>query len=244
LGDRRILMVIDDAWREPDLRPFLMGGANTTRLIATRLDNILPNNAVRQAVDAMRKQEARTLLAGGLPSEQIAAQGPELASLGARLGEWALLLKLVNAFLRDRVAKKQTLKGAIADVNTRLDNKGLVAFDAHDETERTKAVARTIGVSLDLLDEARRSRFGEVGIFPEDTDVPIGIAERLWAETGSLDAVETEDFLNKLSDLSLLLSLDLDRRTFRLHDTIRQFLQLQAGEQQLLSQHNSLVTTE
>jgi hypothetical protein len=241
LGDRRILMVIDDAWCKRDLRPFLMGGLNTTRLITTRLDDILPDNAVRQPVDAMQEQEAQTLLASGLPSEQITAQGRELASLAARLGKWALLLKLVNAFLRDRVAKRQKLKGAIADVNRRLDIKGLVAFDAQDETERTMAVVRTIGVSLGLLDEARRSRFGELGIFPEDADVPIGIAERLWGETTGYDAVETEDCLTEFSNLSLLLVLDLDRRTFRLHDTIRQFLRLQAGEQRLLSQHKSLV---
>ena len=47
LGDRRILMVVDDAWREPDMRPFLRGGPNATRLITTRLDNILPDNAVQ-----------------------------------------------------------------------------------------------------------------------------------------------------------------------------------------------------
>ena len=41
LGDRRILMVIDDAWRERDLAPFLRGGPSTTRLITTRLDYIL-----------------------------------------------------------------------------------------------------------------------------------------------------------------------------------------------------------
>jgi hypothetical protein len=26
LGDRRILMVVDDVWREQDLRPFMQGG--------------------------------------------------------------------------------------------------------------------------------------------------------------------------------------------------------------------------
>src|SRR5262249_56409553 len=66
LGDRRILMVVDDAWREPDLRPFLQGGPSTTRLITTRLDNILPDNAVRQPVDRMQQHEAQTLLPGGL----------------------------------------------------------------------------------------------------------------------------------------------------------------------------------
>ena len=42
LGDRRILLIIDDAWREQDLRPFLQGGRNTTRLVTTRLSGILP----------------------------------------------------------------------------------------------------------------------------------------------------------------------------------------------------------
>jgi hypothetical protein len=30
---------------------------------------------------------------------------------------------------------------------------------------------------------------------PEDMDIPIGIVARLWAETGSLDGFEAEDFL-------------------------------------------------
>jgi hypothetical protein len=32
-----------------------------------------------------------------------------------------------------------------------------VAFDARKESERTKAVARTIGVSLELLDNGQRA---------------------------------------------------------------------------------------
>jgi WD40 repeat protein len=241
LGDRRILMVVDDAWREPDLRAFLRGGPSTTRLVTTRLDNILPDNAVRQSVDAMQGHEAQTLLAGGLPQEQIVALRRELGELAARLGEWALLLKLVNAFLRDRLAKLQTLERAIVEVNKRLDSKGLVAFDARNETDRTKAVTRTIGVSLDLLDEERQARFGELATFPEDTDVPIDIVAKLWAETGGLEPGETEDFLNELSDLSLLLELDLHRSTLRLHDTIRHFLQAQAGRERLVTGHKSLL---
>ncbi|MEE9587266.1 MAG: NB-ARC domain-containing protein, partial [Hyphomicrobiaceae bacterium] len=42
LGDRRVLLVIDDVWSERDLRRFLHGGAKTTRLITTRIDRELP----------------------------------------------------------------------------------------------------------------------------------------------------------------------------------------------------------
>jgi len=125
LGDRRILMVVDDAWREPDLRPFLQGGPSTTRLITTRLDHILPDNALRQSVDAMQEHEAQALLAGGLPQEQVVSLRPELGRLATRLGEWALLLKLVNAFLRDRVGKKQALDRAIAERQHAARQQGL-----------------------------------------------------------------------------------------------------------------------
>src|SRR5215469_3833564 len=218
LGDRRILMIVDDVWREQDLRPFLQGGPNTTRLITTRIDNVLPADAVRQPVDAMKDREALTLLAWGLPEGELLAQHRALGTLAARLGEWALLLKIVNGFLRDRVVKAcQSLGEAIIGVNKRLDAKGLVAFDARNEADRTKAVARTIGVSLELLDGDQRSRFGELGIFPEDIDVPLGVVARLWAETGSLDEFETEDLLSELYSLSLLLNLDLGQRALQIH---------------------------
>ena len=83
LGDRRILLVIDDAWREQDLRPFLQGGRNTTRLITTRRDDILPAKAERQDVDAMAADEALSLLSRDLPKDQIAAQTQALTGLAA-----------------------------------------------------------------------------------------------------------------------------------------------------------------
>jgi hypothetical protein len=158
----------DDAWRGQDLRPFLYGGPNTTRLVTTRIDSILPANALRRPVDAMQAQEALNLLAWGLPVDQSAARSLELRNLVARLGEWALLLKIVNGFLYDRVVRsRQPLAQAIAGVNERLDKKGLVAFDARNEADRSSAVARTIGVSLELLDNSARLRFAELGIFPK-----------------------------------------------------------------------------
>src|SRR5262249_23716151 len=125
--------------------------------------------------------------------------------------------------------------------NQRLDAKGLVAFDPRNETERAKAVARTIGVSLDILDPSEEARFGELGVFPEDADIPIGLAGRLWGETGGLAEFETEDLLSRLYDLSLLLNLDLNQRILRLHDTIRHFLRDQAGKDGLLKQHKRLL---
>ena len=152
LGDQRILMIVDDAWREQDLRPFLQGGPNTTRLITTRRDDILPDDAVRQPVDAMQDREALTLLTAGLPREQVAAPCAAWQACRAsrRMGA---VVEARQRLLRDRVTKKQPLAQAIAGVNQRLDEKGLVAFDAHNDAGRNNAVVRTISVSLDLPDE-------------------------------------------------------------------------------------------
>ena len=245
LGDRRFLLIIDDVWQRQAVDPFLHGGPNTTRLITTRFDRELPETAVRQAVDAMQASEAQRLLSWGLPETQTASTARELAELAQSLHDWAQLLKLANGFLRDRVIKyKQPLARAIQEAGQRLAAKGLPAFDdprAKDYDGRHKSVAAAIGINLDLLDTDKRARFGELGIFPEDVDVPIGIVARLWYETGGLDEFATVDLLSELFDLSLLLGLDLNDRTFRFHDTTRHFLQDRAGKAGLVALHLRLL---
>ncbi|MCP4246837.1 MAG: hypothetical protein GY778_07290, partial [bacterium] len=105
-----------------------------------------------------------------------------------------------------------------------------------------QSVAVMMNTSLELLEEdKKRERFGELGIFPEDADIPIGIVERLWRQTGGLDEIDSEDLLVECLDLSLLLGLDLERRSLRFHDTVRHFLQDQAGAAGLAAQHKRLL---
>jgi WD40 repeat protein len=225
LAERRCLLVIDDVWREQDLRPFLQGGRNTTRLITTRLDHVLPADTFRVVVDAMRTGEALTLLTQGLPPDQVQTEHLALRTLAARLGEWPLLLTLAGGFLRDRVIRaREPLAQAIASVNRRLDARGLTAFDAKNEAARHKAVDSTLSVSLELLNEDEQARLRELAVFPEDTDVPLGICTRLWEKTGGLDELDSEDLLQRFLGYSLLLDLNLQFKTFRLHDVVRQYL--------------------
>jgi hypothetical protein len=212
LGDLRILLVIDDVWRRSHLDPFLHGAHHITRLVTTCFDKELPDTAARQPVGAMQAGEALALLAHGLPQDQASACARELASLAKRLHEWTQLLKLANGFLRDRVLKfRQPLAGTTAEASQRLMARGLPAFDdpkARDYEGRHRSVAAAIGVNLDLLDAERRARLSELGIFPEEVDVSVGIVARLWRATGGLDAFATVDLLSELFDLSLLLDLN------------------------------------
>jgi WD40 repeat protein len=221
LRDRSLLLVVDDVWSGAHLDPFLVGGPRCARLVTTRNSDTLPRNTREVAVDAMRPSEAVSMLRLELPSGEDAA----LAALAARLGEWPLLLALVNRALRDRVARAHdTFAGALAHVNRVLDRRGLTGFDARDASQRSTAVARTVAVSVELLDENERRRFRELAVFPEDVDVPLATIETLWHATAGLDDLTTEELLQRLYRLSLLLSFDLENRRVRLHDVIRAYL--------------------
>jgi WD40 repeat protein len=263
LADRDILMVIDDVWEAAHLAPFLRDPADKkarrcARLITTRNRDTLPADARTVNVDAMRQSEALELLRAGLPQRSLAqgslAQGcppelqPELrrlAALAARLGEWPILLKLVNGVLRERVEANQSLRDALEYVNADLDENGLATFDkrfdATDPKQRDQAIAATVRVSLKRLGEDQagdqagygaryRDRYRELAIFPEDVDIPLSTVERLWSATGGLSKIKVEKLCGRLNRLSLLLRFDLATRTVRLHGVMRTYLAKQLAD--------------
>src|SRR5205807_4181335 len=122
-----------------------------------------------------------------------AADLQALRSLVARLGEWALLVKLANALLRDRVGRGEALPKALVYLNKALDKRGLTAFDAENMQARDAAVSATLRVSFDLLSREQYTRYQEVAIFPEDVDIPLATLQKLWGTTGGLDDFDTEE---------------------------------------------------
>jgi hypothetical protein len=134
-ADRDMLVVVDDVWDAIHLKPFLQGGTRCARLVTTRNEDVIPSNAQSQVVDAMQSGEAVQLLSSGLQTGAFTATDMQaLRALVARLGEWALLLKLANGVLRDRVDRGEALANALAYLNKALNKRGLTAFDA--ETRR------------------------------------------------------------------------------------------------------------
>jgi WD40 repeat protein len=231
LAERDILLVVDDVWDSTHLKPFLQGGKHSARLVTTRNEDVLPANAQSLVVDAMHPGEAMQLLSSGLHTEALTATEQQaLSALVARLGEWALLLKLANGVLRDRVGRGETLAKALTYLNKALDKRGLTAFDAANAQARDAAVSATLRVSFDLLQAEQYARYQELAIFPEDVAIPLATLEKLWATTGGLDDFDTEELCQTLYRHSLLLTFDLTTRTIRLHDVIRSYLQKEAGD--------------
>ena len=224
LGERDLLLVIDDVWRASDAKPFLEGGRRTVRLLTTRDGRTLPPGARRVAVDAMARGEAAALLGWGLPAAELAARQARLEALAARLGEWPLLLKLANAALRRRIERGEPLADALTYAERVLEERGLAGFDARNPEDRHQAAALTLDLSLAELTAGEQARFRELAIFPEDVAIPIAAVARLWKATGGLSELDAEELLERLFDLSLLARLDLARRELLLHDVVRGIL--------------------
>src|SRR5262245_49570568 len=157
LEDRALLLVIDDLWNNAHLRPFTQGGPRCARLITKRNLDTLPGGVHKVKVDAMKQNEAVALLGAGFEKgADLPTVRNELNALAKRLGEWPLLLKLVNGYLRRSAENEnRTLPDAVARAKQALDKRGLTYFDVRDSDQRKDAVAKTIGVSFDLLTTAR-----------------------------------------------------------------------------------------
>jgi WD40 repeat protein len=227
LEDQDVLLVIDDVWRASDVRPFLGLGPRCARLMTTRRADTVPPDSVNVFVDQMQLQEATTLISRGLPRSRHGAYG----QLAERLGEWPLLLKLANSWLRKRIQEaEEPVDKALSSLDAALVRRGVIALDARNAEERNTAVAKTLDLSFSSLISADQSRLVELSIFEEDLDIPLTVLERYWARTGGLDALETEETCQRLFDESFLVSLSLAERTIRLHDAIRSWLLTRSDE--------------
>ena len=240
IGEARLLLVIDDVWREEQLRPFLRGGPNCVRLVTTQRPRVLPQSHVLIAIDGMRAEEALTLITQNLPAAELPAAQHRLAGLAGRLGAWAQMLSIANRWLLNEVALGATLVAAIAEFEQRLNTRGLLAFP-EDEAQQNRAIWTCVEASLADLEENKLTRLGELAILPEDENIPLGVIEALWAESGGLDKDEAHDLIRRFHALSLLQSLDLGTQTLQLHDNIMLYLRDRIGPEGQRAAHQAMI---
>ncbi len=198
IGEARLLLMIDDVWREAQLRPFLRGGPNCARLVTTRLPQVLPAGHTPIVIDAMRDAEALRLIAANLPDADKVATRVRLTALADRLGNWAQMLGIANGWMRERVGQGEPLGDAIDRFERRLSARGLTGFDPRDERQRNRAIHACVEASLEDLPPDELAKLGELAVLPEDAAVPLSVVEALWRETGGLDADETDNLMRRL----------------------------------------------
>ena len=212
----RNLLVLDDIWTVDQLRPFMLGGARTTRLVTTRNPACLPSNAKTVRVDEMEFAESRGLIGRGLPPLP-----PEAVSQLLRLtGNWPLLLAMANGAIHGYVKDGTTPADAARMLAKQLASEGPAFLDVRIDAARDHAVSLTVAASVRLLPSRQRARYFELAIFAEDTDIPLDLLALLWGTAPT----ETRRLCADLADLSLVKAYRRGSATLQLHDVIRDHL--------------------
>jgi len=230
LVGRQLLLVLDDVWDEAQINDIVQASAGIARLITTRNTYTLPFEALLVDVANMQEDDAKQVLAVGLPPGEDA----RLVALARRLACWPVLLRLANRTLRHRIIRqKMAASKALDAVELDLARKGVLAFDA----ERDQAVAAMVEASLELLGPAERQRYTELAIFPQDVAIPLARAAELWHLTGGLDAYQAEHLVASLLEPLSLLDYDGESGLLRLHDVLRSYLTATLADKTKASLH-------
>lgn len=217
LAERRVLVVLDDAANEQQVRPLLPGSPRCGVLITSR--NRLPGLAGARLLelDMLSQQEATTLLARVVGDDRVVAAPDAAAEIVSSCGRLPLAVRIAGARLASRRHwSAQLLARRLGDERRRLDE--LWAGD--------QQVRATIEMSLPGLDPRARTvlrRLGQLG----PSDFPCWVVAALL----DTDPDDAETVVEQLVDAHLVDYTYVDRAgqiRYRLHDLVRIYAREQA----------------
>jgi NB-ARC domain/Domain of unknown function (DUF4062)/WD domain, G-beta repeat len=249
VGDRRVLLVVDDVWSAEQVEPFLIGGPHAVRLFTTRNRAALPLSAQLVQVDEMGRGEAKQLLRVGVEDGDGVASGV-VEGLLAATGRWPVLLALVNGAVRADYHAGRRAEESMREILQELNARGPTALDLTDTGERHTAVAHTIEASLSRLSVEQRERYRELAVFGKGVVIPGPVLARYWEATGGWSAFQTRRYCQRLADLALVSDYRCDPQRVMLHEVISGYLHEQTrrrhGEwnRALIDAHRDLVPEE
>jgi tetratricopeptide (TPR) repeat protein/transcriptional regulator with XRE-family HTH domain len=218
LASRRVLVVLDNAADERQIRPLLPGGAGNLVVVTSRSQLaglVAIEGAHPICLDVLSQAEAWQLLAGRLGAARLAAEpdaAAELTELCARLP-----LALAVAAARAAVgpgAELATLVAQLRDDHSRLD-----VLDDNDPAASIRAV---FSWSYQNLPEPAARLFRLLGVHPgPDISVPAA------ASLAALPLPQAHGLLQELTRCHLLAESAPGR--FAFHDLLRAYAADRAG---------------
>jgi WD40 repeat protein len=231
LKGHRHLLVVDDVWRTSDLKIFQELGA--ARVLYTTRRRDLDLRTAQIEVEEMTPEQSVELLIHDLPVTENLR--PTFIKFADELGSWPLLLSLTNARLRRELKERNSLEKAVDRVHEVFLRRGVTGFDKRDAEKRDEAIRLSLEAGLEAFDPRFRERAVTIGLFPEDTLLPVDVLAALWG----CDSFEAEeDVLEPLHNLRII-SWDRSAGVVSSHDVVRAALALQVND--VRSQHTKLL---
>ena len=197
LHDRRMLLLIDDAWQVEQARPFMAGGARCATLVTTRQSEIASGlSATPEQIyflPVLSDEKALELLEKLTPSI-VKTYPAEALALVQALEGLPLAIQVAGRLLQAEISRgfgvRDLIKG-IQDGAVLLQAK--VPADRVDLVrETTPTVAALLLTSLDKLDDFTRDCYGYLGVFaPKPATFDLAAMQFVWNVDDSRPVVST-----------------------------------------------------
>ncbi|RUR72155.1 hypothetical protein DSM107007_58200 [Nostoc sp. PCC 7120 = FACHB-418] len=215
LYDKKVLLVVDDAWNPEHVEYFQVGGAGCRVLVTTREAVILA--ASRYDLDVMTKSESLKLLESQPHLKQFTQAEKQQAELLAEtVGYLPLALELAAAQRADGIAWEELLKDLKAEI-AHLDTLDLFVDCSSEEKRKKYSLVASFNLSLNSLTPELLQQFAWFGVLPEDVVITHAMAATLWG----VNPRQALTILRQLRSKALLQTgtIQFDKKpTYRLHD--------------------------
>lgn len=227
LWDRRVLVVLDNAASEEQVRPLLPGGGEGRALVTSRRLLAGLEGVRRLRLGPLPQREAVELLTGILGDRSAPDGGSTLIELTRPCGGLPLALRIVG----NRLVSRPGWSAAdfvirLADEERRLDQ--LRAGDLE--------VAVAFGLSYEQLADSARRVFRRLALVPGwDFDAALA------AVLGESSIGDAWDALDELVDLGLLQDSTSGR--YRFHDLVRLFARDRLQEEDTAAERDAITVT-
>ncbi len=234
IGQRRTLLVVDDAWNIAEALAFRVGGPQCVHLVTTRFPEIASRFAPHHAivVRELDSTDGQKLLMH-LSPEVARAEPNDVQSLVEAVGGLPLALTLLGNFLRaqSHSGQPRRLRAALqrlrdADERIRLhEPQPLVGIHPGLKSDTPLSLYAVIGMSDQQVSEEARVALRALAVFPPK---PNTFSEDAAVAIGAF-AVET---LDELTDAGLLEGRGPERYT--MHQTIADYARIHLTDEHVI----------
>jgi hypothetical protein len=217
LYDKKVLLVVDDAWHSEHVECFRVGGTGCWVLVTTREAQI--PDAERYDMDVMSAAEAVELLLKKAQCLEPTAEVRQQADRVAReVGYLPLALELSGAQIADGITWEELLEDLQAEV-ARLEALDLPNSEGVRDEKMRKRLSLTASLNLSLkqLSPEQLQQFAWLGVLPEDVSILPEVAATLWQVAPRQAGAILRTFRAKALLLSGLQQVG-QKNTYRIHD--------------------------
>jgi DNA-binding SARP family transcriptional activator/tetratricopeptide (TPR) repeat protein len=230
LADRRVLVVLDNAANEAQVRPLLPGSPTCAVLVTSRARLAGLDGALRLDLDVLDTGQATELLARIAGRDRVAAEPDAAAAIVALCGQLPLAVRVAGARLTVRGHwRLADLAELLADERHRLDELAIADIE----------VRAGLALSYQGLDDQARRLFRRLGLLAAPTVAA-------WVAAAVLDRplATAQRLLDDLVDAHLVEVLGTDTAgqvRYRFHDLVRLYARERADAEEPAAERRAVV---